>query len=214
VPALLGGAAMVQVFVRLTHIHLSSAAELLAAQSAGYAALFLVLLAIFRLQYSRPIWNSLGWKDYQVRTVWLAIAGLSTAVGVAFLAAAIRTPITDSPMSQLLKDRSSLILVAIFGVTLGPLAEELVFRGFVQPLLVRSLGPTLGIIAAALPFGLLHFRQYGNSWRHVLLIAAAGAAFGWIRNRTGSTRASTIMHGAYNAVLFVGLFLQGQASRD
>jgi len=56
--------------------------------------------------------------------------------------------------------------------------EELIFRGFLQPLLVRSLGAPAGILATALPFGLLHFQEYGNSWRHVLLISLSGVAFG------------------------------------
>jgi membrane protease YdiL (CAAX protease family) len=36
----------------------------------------------------------------------------------------------------------------------------------------------------------------------VVLISLAGAAFGWMRQATGSTRASTIMHAAYNALFF------------
>ena len=113
-------------------------------------------------------------------------------------------------MLDLLKDRTSIILIAIFGVTLGPLCEELAFRGFLQPLLVRSLGTVPGILAAALPFGLLHFQEYGNSWKHVLLISLAGAAFGWMRHATGSTKAATIMHAVYNALFFVAFITQSK----
>ena len=38
-----------------------------------------------------------------------------------------------------------------------------------------------------------------------MIVAAAGAAFGWMRYRTGSTKASTIMHAAYNALFFVAM---------
>jgi membrane protease YdiL (CAAX protease family) len=100
------------------------------------------------------------------------------------------------------------ILLATFGVTLGPLCEELAFRGFLQPLLVRSLGAVPGILAATIPFGLLHFQEYGNSWRHAVLIALAGASFGWMRHATGSTRAAAIMHASYNALFFFVLFAQ------
>ena len=208
-PAMLAGMGMVKLAVRIFHLHPIPAAELLAGEFAGYAALFVILMGIFHLQYNRPLWTSMGWTETRIRPVWLAAAGLGTAIGVAFLATAMRTPITENAMTHLLKDRTSLILVAIFGVSIGPMAEELVFRGFLQPLLVRSLGGTAGIVAAAIPFGMLHFWQYGNSWRHVILIAAAGAAFGWVRHTTGSTKASTIMHSAYNAVLFLGLLVQG-----
>jgi membrane protease YdiL (CAAX protease family) len=104
------------------------------------------------------------------------------------------------------QDRMAMILVGIFGVTLGPLAEELIFRGFLQPLLVRSMGVVAGIVVAAVPFGLLHFSEYGNSWRHAVLISGAGAAFGWMRQRTGSTKASTLMHSAYNILFFAALW--------
>jgi membrane protease YdiL (CAAX protease family) len=60
-------------------------------------------------------------------------------------------------------------------------------------------------------FGLLHFPEYGNSWRHALLITAAGAAFGWMRHATGSTKASALMHAAYNALFFAALFTQGKS---
>ncbi len=214
IPAMLLGMAAVKGILVVLRLHPIRAAELLAQQFAGYGMLFLILKAIFRLQYDRPFWESLDWKPSRVNALILAIAGMGVAIAVAFLAAAIRTPITDSPMTQLLKDRASMAVVAVFAVTAGPLAEELLFRGFLQPLLVRSLGAAVGIIAAAIPFGMLHFWEYGNSWRHVLLISAAGAAFGWVRHAAGSTRASTIMHAGYNAVLFVGLAVQRIALKD
>jgi membrane protease YdiL (CAAX protease family) len=73
--------------------------------------------------------------------------------------------------------------------------------------LVRSLGTVAGILATAVPFGLLHFQEYGNSWRHVLLISISGVAFGWIRHVTGSTKAAAGMHSAYNAFQFVLLIM-------
>jgi membrane protease YdiL (CAAX protease family) len=111
-------------------------------------------------------------------------------------------------MKELLSDPVSIALIAVFGTTLGPVCEELVFRGFLQPLLVRSLGAVAGIFATAVPFGLLHLQQYGFSWRHGLLITCAGAAFGWMRHTTGSTRASTLMHAAYNGLFFLVLLTQ------
>jgi membrane protease YdiL (CAAX protease family) len=111
-------------------------------------------------------------------------------------------------MKQLLSDRGSIVLIAVFAVTLGPLCEELAFRGFLQPVLVRSFGVVFGIVLAAIPFGLLHLSEYGNSWRHVLLITLTGIAFGCMRQLTGSTRAAAIMHAAYNFIFFATLFSQ------
>ena len=170
-----------------------------------YALAFGSLALLFRIQYDRPFWDSLGWRGFQMPVVQVALLGVGAAYAVSLLGALIRTPTTPNEITKLLDDPKSLILMAVFGVTLAPLCEELAFRGFLQPLLVRSLGPVPGIIAAALPFGLLHYREYGNSWRHAVIVAAAGAAFGWMRHRTGSTLASAIMHAAYNALFFVAV---------
>jgi membrane protease YdiL (CAAX protease family) len=182
--------------------------ELLLAQFAGYGLLFGALFAIFRLQYGRPFWQSLAWTGVGYSLGRIMLAGVAAATMVALLGNAIQTPTTNNPMLDLLKDRTSIVLIAIFGVTMGPLCEELAFRGFLQPLLVRSLGTVPGILTAALPFGILHFQEYGNSWKHVLLISLAGAAFGWVRHVTGSTKAATIMHGVYNALFFVAFLMQ------
>jgi membrane protease YdiL (CAAX protease family) len=45
----------------------------------------------------------------------------------------------------------------------------------------------------------------------VLMITLAGAAFGWMRQRTGSTKAAAIMHASYNGVFFVLLAMQQAA---
>jgi membrane protease YdiL (CAAX protease family) len=208
VPAMLAGVGLVKALIVLFQLHISRAAEAIAMQFAGYAFVFLVLLLILRVQYDRPFWRSLAWRPIPLAPVWVFLAGWLTAFAVAGAAALIRTPNTSNPLTELMPDRASMILIGIFGVTLGPIAEELIFRGFLQPLLVRSLGALPGILLAAVPFGLLHFSEYGNSWRHVVLICLAGAAFGWMRHAARSTKASTLMHAAYNLLFFVVLLGQ------
>ena len=205
----LGGLGLVALFFGVFPIHLQAkVAEALIAQSLIYVMAYGALALLFRVQYDRPFWRSLGWTPFRLPALVVAGCGVVTAVVVALIGALIRTPTTPNRITEMLEDPKSLLLVAIFGLTLAPLAEELGFRGFLQPLLVRSLGPAPGILTAAIPFGLLHFSEYGNSWRHALLITLAGAAFGWIRYRTGSTKASTLMHASYNALEFVAYFAQ------
>jgi len=209
VPCLLLGGALVRAFSGLFHIHIAArAAAPLAAQFVGYLFWFGALWLILKIVHDEPFWRSLAWKSFRMQPTLVILLGVMCAYGVALLGKAIGTPETPNPMTDLMEGRASLILMAVFGITLGPLCEELAFRGFLQPLLVRSFGAALGIIVAAIPFGLLHYREYGNSWRHAVIVAAAGAAFGWVRHKTGSTRASTIMHGAYNALFFVAMLTQ------
>jgi uncharacterized protein len=212
IPCLLTGWAVVKGLMLVFHLHARTRVqELLPEQFLGYALLFGALTLIFRVQYDRPFWRSLAWRSFRMLPLWVVICGLATAILVSLASTLIRTPTTSNPMTEMMRDPTSVILLAIFGITAGPLCEELAFRGFLQPLLVRSLGAAPGVVAAAIPFGLLHFQEYGNSWKHVLLISSAGAAFGWMRQATGSTRASTIMHAAYNGLFFFALFLQRNA---
>ncbi len=209
IPCILLGFGIVKAAFWMFRLHPKvQTGELLLAQFAGYALLFATLYGILRWKYDRPFWESLAWTKTRIGVGGIMLAGLGAVVAVTMLGLVIQTPNTNNPMLDLLKDRTSIVLIAIFGVTLGPLCEELAFRGFLQPLLVRSLGAVPGILAAALPFGLLHFQEYGNSWKHVLLISLAGAAFGWMRHVTGSTRAATIMHAAYNAIEFAAFLAQ------
>jgi uncharacterized protein len=209
--ALLLGAFTVNLFFRLLRIHpAAQVVELLPEQFAGYVLLFGGLAALFRIWYGRPFWRSLGWRALRLPFSLVMVAGVATAVLVAFGGAAIHMGDQPNPMTDLMKGRTALILMAIFGVTAAPIAEELVFRGFLQPLLVRSLGPALGILLQAIPFGLLHFQEYGNSWAHAILICLAGAAFGWMRYATGSTKASALMHASYNALFFAAAFSAGK----
>ena len=206
-PCMLIGIGLVRVVMFLLHVHAGiRAAELLPEQFVGYTLLFGALILLFRVQYNRPFWRSLAWTEPPLPLGWIGLMGVGAALGVSILASLLRTPNATNPMTQLLQDPVSMVLVATFGVTLGPLCEELAFRGLLQPLLVRDLGAVPGILAAAVPFGLLHYQEYGNSWRHALLVCLAGAAFGWMRHVTGSTKAAVIMHASYNALFFVALF--------
>lgn len=210
-PSLLAGALIVKAIVRFAQLTAHSrAAELLPAQFLGYAILFSALYLLFKLQYRRPFWRSLKWVRASLSSSAAVLSGFLLAIVFGALGVLLKTPDIDTPMKELLSDRTSVILVAIFAMTLGPLCEELAFRGFMQPLFVRTLGSVPGIVLAAVLFGLLHLAQYAFSWRHGLLITVAGIAFGWMRHLSGSTRAAAVMHAAYNSTFFVGYLVQAK----
>lgn len=207
IPCMLAGWAVVKAAYAVFHVHPTlRVLELLPEQLLGYGLLFGGFGLAMRMKYWRPFWRSVGWTPVRLRVLWIVMCGALTSLIVAFLGSLIQTPTTDNPMTELLRNRTSAILMAIFGIGIAPLCEELAFRGILQPLLVRTLGAMPGIVAAAIPFGLLHYREFGNSWRHAVLIALAGATFGWMRHATGSVKASTIMHASYNALIFVAVF--------
>jgi len=173
-----------------------------------YLLWFFALYALIRLRYQRPFWRSLAWVPPPGGLWRSALWGLLLAWVAVFLGVLLRTPDVKTPFQEWLKDPVSLTLIGALSVTLGPICEELAFRGFLLPLLVRSLGAVAGVLLSAATFALLHGPQYAWTWQGMVIIFVAGAAFGWMRLRTGSTAASAVMHCGYNVVLFAGLIAE------
>lgn len=179
--------------------------RLLTAQFIGYVLWFASLVLLFRVRYDAPFWPSLAWLMPK-QGFWQAVfQGPMLAFAVALLSLALKTPQIEMPFKELVTDKVSLMLTGAFGVTIAPLCEELAFRGFLMPLVVRSLGVWPGIFITALPFALMHGPQYSWSWRHMLLLLLAGVAFGRVRHITGSTAAAVMTHATYNLTFFSAL---------
>jgi membrane protease YdiL (CAAX protease family) len=89
-------------------------------------------------------------------------------------------------------------LLAIIAVTLGPLVEELFFRGFFYPVIARRWGAGWGIFLTALPFAAMHMPQYGYAWGALLVIFIVGVVCGIVRAVTHSVGASFLVHVGYN----------------
>ena len=211
-PCMLAGFGLVKLAIALLHWHAAAPAEESVPETLiGYALLFGALTVILRVQYHRPFWRSLGWNSTRIPFLWNVVAGLASALAVGFVGHWIATPPTSGPIMEMMKGpEASLVVVTLFGTVVAPMCEELAFRGFLQPLLVRSFGAVAGVLMAAAPFGMLHYWEYGDSWRSAVQIGLAGATFGWMRQATGSTRAAAIMHASFNALSFVSLFMQGR----
>ena len=180
----------------------------LLSQLLWYVLIFVALWLLLKIRYGAPFWQSLGWR-FPFRGAGLALlAGPFLVLALGLIAILIRTPVLKPPFEQMMGNRPTVALFALFVVVLGPLSEELVFRGFLLPLLMRPLGVAGGIVSTGLIFGALHAYEYEWSWRHSLLIALAGMAFGWARYASGSTAASTFMHATFNLTQFVALLAQ------
>ena len=184
-----------------------TAAYLLTFQFIGYGIWLTTLYMVLRFRYEQPFWRSMGWKMPWKGVTATIFGGPALALAIGLAAAALQAPPT-SMLQDLMKDRMSVALIGLFSFTLGPLCEELVFRGFFQPLLIRQFGTVAGILLCALPFALLHGPQYNWAWQVVGLLIFAGVTFGYTRWRTGSTAASTLVHALYNLTFFTGYLLQ------
>jgi len=178
-------------------------------ESLAYLALFTALKAVF-FWAGKPLFRSLAWVPVSFPPSALVSLGLALSAGSAVLLLLLRTPEVQTPFEKMLSsDPVSRLVITIFGITLGPVIEELLFRGFLQPVMVSATGVFPGILITSVFFGALHLSQNAGMWQSGLVITLAGFAFGLVRHVTGSTRASALAHIGYNSLPFFFTLLQG-----
>jgi membrane protease YdiL (CAAX protease family) len=96
------------------------------------------------------------------------------------------------------REAGTLALLWIAFVIAAPVGEEVIFRGFLfRGWAASPIGPQVTILLSALVFALLHI-QY--DWWGMLQTFGAGALFGWLRWRSGSTTLTIILHMLVNFV--------------
>jgi uncharacterized protein len=204
VPCLVIAALLVR--VAAIFLHTPAPLMLVLIQSAWYFLAFGSLAALFRIRYDRPFWRSLGWRPISFGAAAGAIfGGPLLVISVGLLGSALRTPEIEPPFEQMLGSPGTIVLLGILVVILGPLAEELAFRGFLMPLLVRSVGAAGGIVITGVIFGSMHGYEYEWSWQYMLLISLVGCVFGWLKYKTQSTVASALIHSTFNLAQFAAL---------
>lgn len=174
----------------------------------GYGMVFGILWLMFHA-HGKTLLRSLGWVRNPLPTLSLIYAGVALAILIVALSVLLRTPNVETPMHKLLSDKVTKFIIGAFGVTIGPIVEELLFRGFLQPVLMRMAGVFPGILITSVLFGSLHAQQYAAQWQLVFGVALVGFVLGVIRHVTGSTRASAIVHIAYNSVFFLAMLGAG-----
>lgn len=85
--------------------------------------------------------------------------------------------------------------VVVAGVTIGaPVAEEIVFRGYLQPALLCMFRPWVAVVLTAAAFGAVHTLPYA------LPVGLLGAFFGMLAARTGSLGPAIVCHALHNTL--------------
>ena len=208
IPAVFLGAVITRILAGSLHFDPERGLPQLATEFIGYMVVFAVLKLLFE-RHGQPLLSSLGWVRQPFHPLHLIYLGVTLAIVVTILGAIVRLPNVPTPFEKLLTDAPSRIAIAIFGVTLGPVIEELLFRGFLQPVLTSVIGVFPGILVTAVVFGAAHLQQNANIWQSGLLITLVGIVLGVVRHVSGSTRASAITHMSYNAMPFLALLAAG-----
>jgi membrane protease YdiL (CAAX protease family) len=129
-----------------------------------------------------------------------AVSGLVAGAGVLAIGSA-------NGKSMMLSDDWGLVVLQ---VTLGPVLEEVVFRGYLFAVLTWWLSKftegllleRLVVVTSAAVFALAHFTQPGVSWLQLVCITWTGILYGWIRYSSKSTALSAASHAVYNLTLY------------
>jgi membrane protease YdiL (CAAX protease family) len=90
------------------------------------------------------------------------------------------------------------LLSALVIAVLGPIVEELTFRGLGFYLL-SQFGDLAAIVVTSFAFALAHGIVAG-----IPVFFVIGAALAFVRSRTGSIYPAMLMHGSFNAIQLIG----------
>ncbi len=146
---------------------------------------------------------------------WVAV-GYVLALGGAFLGLGV-VVVTGAPAAQnqlgevaVQNPELLLLLVPFSFLLIGP-GEELLFRGIVQGTLRQAFGPVAGVTIASAIFAAVHYLALsggaGARLTTVGVLFLPSLVFGAAYERTRNLVVPSLIHGAYNATLFLLVFL-------
>ena len=163
------------------------------------------MVSIVKRAPAQDFWQAIRWNWPKNWTTYL-MAGVALSFALQGIAHFLPIP-KELPMDRFFRTPGEAWALSLFGVTLAPLLEELFFRGFLYPVLVRRFGVAIAVLATATGFGLIHAPQLGRAWGPVLVIFVVGLALTITRAVTKSVASSLLIHMAYNGTLSVLLFV-------
>lgn len=139
------------------------------------------------------------------QATWIMAVASGAVAGIAVFAIA-----SLNGLRMKLSGKWSLIVLQ---VTLGPVLEELIFRGYLFALLRWSFRrafkrvppPSAIVLTTAVVFALVHLAQPGVGCLQLACAAATGTMYGWHRCRSRSTAPAAASHAAYNLTLYVAV---------
>lgn len=184
--------AVVRLSVRL---HLLDSSQLLgpsfALQTLITAFLTAALYLILKLHYRKPVIEPLGWRiPSRFYTAISLSGGLAAALAITYLTRLRGHVMPAIPAKEFF----------ILGLFLGPVLEESVFRGCMLPVLTRTLGNGISVLASSALFAAFHAPGDVTHW---VWFTATGAAYASLRLASGTTTAAAFMHATCNLTLFL-----------
>jgi hypothetical protein len=197
------------------------------------AVLYLITLALsiplFPLFWKKSFFTGIHWRGATALQLGWRLPAIAASC---FVLAAIDDRLLPgpehAPIEELFRSPGAAWLMFVFGVTLAPFFEEIVFRGFLLPALATAwdwaiekstskparpldanghpqwsiLAMVVASIVTSLPFALMHAEQTGKSFGPFILLITVSLVLCAVRLKTRSLAASTLVHAWYNFLLF------------
>lgn len=175
------------------------------AQFAAYLVLFVAMVVLVRLR-GFAFWRTVKWNFPAAS--WAGYLALGIALAIAIQGVSSLLPIPKQlPIDRYFRTPLGAYMMTFFGVAVAPFVEEMLFRGFLYPVLARRLGLTAAVVLTAIAFAFIHESQLAHAWAPLLMLFVVGVALTAVRARMQSVAGSWLMHVGYNATLFLMLFL-------
>lgn len=156
-----------------------------------------------------------GWVASARFAVGSYLTFLPVLVGIVMLVASVLNALRYEPAPQpvftlfLSETRRGVVLLLLFLATVvGPIAEEVFFRGLLYGWLRARLGIGQALVATAFLFACLHTDPVS-----FFPIFGLGLLFGWTYEKTGSLAAPLTIHVLHNAgMLYIAFLIRTLAS--
>jgi hypothetical protein len=205
----------------------------IAALGATYAGTLGAAWLFFPLTWRRPFFEGLRW-NWAAAQRWagrLLGLGLLLAV-ISAIVTGLITPTKPPPIDQFFPTAEAAWLMTVFGSVVAPMFEEIAFRGMLLPAFgiafdwlrmprtaegyvewrtSTALSVPAWIFSAVLTsamFVWLHASQVGYMWGALLALLCVSLVLTWVRIKTDSVAASTMVHAAYNGFIFLTAIIQ------
>jgi membrane protease YdiL (CAAX protease family) len=168
-------------------------------------------------RFGRGALGSVGWHlDRAGRAAKAGLIAVGAALPVClvvlvlshYVLRLVGGPVRQHPVLTTLQESPTAWVMAgaaVQAVVLAPLMEELVYRGILQPTLVKGIGAGRALVLASAVFALAHGSLEPQGLPALFVL---GLALGYASYRTRSLVAPIVAHAAFNGVMLVGVMLQ------
>ncbi len=173
----------------------------------SYGLVLWAVSALFGRVWQRSFFEGIHWNFAAVRRNWAWLLMLGLALGFAIQLVSNYLPVPkELPVDAFFRNATDAWMVALFGVLIAPIAEEIAFRGFLYPSLRPWTGRILAAILTSAPFAFLHAQQVAHAWGPLVMVFLVSMVLVAVRDRAGSVAASALVHACYNLSIFAVIF--------